>query len=161
LVFARSRVAEGGPQSCDTRKEVTPQLRGRLSFSSELFVIRSREAVDYCGYCIFQLPSTLDVIIQHAYTQRTEIIHNMISEYSQRLGGMASNQNLLALSEQMTNKVCYGVTLTSSGRALDQDGVVAVQLLSDTDLFSIRGLAQQNILRFTSHGIDVYGTVVV
>jgi hypothetical protein len=58
---------------------------------------------------------------------------------------VAGDQNTLAVRKQMADKIADGVRLSSPRRALDKHSTMFFQLLCDSYLLRICGLAQEDV----------------
>src|SRR5258708_29472448 len=68
----------------------------------------------------------------------------MMEDQWEWLCWMAGDQDALALGEQMADKIADGVSFSSARRALHQNPSMLLELLGNTDLLGIGGLAQQH-----------------
>src|SRR5262249_4809608 len=97
-----------------------------------------------CGDRAFQLPAAVEVTLQHADTKRSQGGNDVLAYHAEGFGGVAGDQNAFSLRQEMADQVADGVGLTRAGRALYQGSAMLFQLLGNSDLLRIRGLAQQN-----------------
>jgi hypothetical protein len=67
-----------------------------------------------------------------------------MAHHAQGLGRVAGDQNAFALREQVAHKIANGVSFAGARRALYQNASMFLELLSNSNLLGIRGLAQKH-----------------
>src|SRR5262249_47196355 len=84
-----------------------------------------------------------------------------MTHHTQRFGGMAGDQDTLALSQQMPDQVSDGVCFSCAGRTLNQNAAVPFQLLSDPDLCGVCRFAEKHICLRRARGWQARRQLVV
>jgi len=62
-----------------------------------------------------ELIAAVDVALQHAHAQGPQLLHHVVAQDPERLGGVAGDQHALALGEQVPDQVGDGVRFPVPG----------------------------------------------
>ena len=88
--------------------------------------------------------AAVQVVFEKADAQRPQFGNNVMAHHAQCLGGVAGDEDAFPLGQQVPNQISDGVRLSRARRTLNQNPAVFLELLGNTNLFRVGGLAEKN-----------------